>query len=201
MPSVPAAVRTARLLLRSWAADDAGALAPILEANRLHLGPWIPPRVAAPAPLPVLAARLAAYDADFVSGRGFRFAIVTRADGRLVGEADLFPRNAGGRVPLVDADRAELGDGLDAAATGRGYATEAARALLDVARELPGIGRAEIRCEAANITSVGVARRLEFAPGAVVADDGAAGAPPVPLQVWTLVLRGQRSGAADSRLL
>lgn len=42
---VPDTLRTARLMLRPWRAEDADALLPILEANQAHLGPWIPPRV------------------------------------------------------------------------------------------------------------------------------------------------------------
>lgn len=190
---VPSTIWTERLVLRPWTGDDAQALQPLLEANRNHLGPWIPPRVAAPAPLPVLATRLAGFGDDFVSGRGFRFAIVTLDDGRLVGEADMFPSSAAGRVPLADADRVELGYWLDAAATGRGYATEATRALLDVAMGLPGIGHAEIHCETTNTASAAVPRRLEFVPSTVVTGDSVVpGAPPVALQVWTRTLR--RSG-------
>ena len=43
----PNDIRTARLLLRPWRAEDAASLLPVLEANRSHLGPWIPARVAA----------------------------------------------------------------------------------------------------------------------------------------------------------
>ena len=109
--SVPGRIRTDRLLLRSWAAEDAPALLPLLEANRAHLGPWIPPHVAAPVPLDALASRLAGFAGDFAAGRAFRFALLTGKGGQLLGEADLFPRNATGRVPLADADCVELGTG------------------------------------------------------------------------------------------
>ena len=92
---VPLGLRTARLLLRPWRPDDATELLPVLEANRAHLGPWIPARVANPAPLPDLAARLAEFAEEMTA-------------------------------------------------------------------RLPGILRAEIRCDARNAPSAAIPRRLGF---------------------------------------
>jgi hypothetical protein len=64
---VPVEIRTSRFVLRPWRAEDAPELLPVLEANWTHLGPWIPARVASPAPLPLLAARLAAFGNDFAT--------------------------------------------------------------------------------------------------------------------------------------
>lgn len=159
---IPTTLRTPRLLLRPWRATDAEALQPILEANAAHLGPWIPAHVALPAPLPALKDRLAGFAADFAADRSFRFAILTGDESRLLGEADLFPRDAGERVPLACADRAELGYWLAANATGQGIATEAVGALFDVAATLRQMTHAEIRCDVANAPSGAVARRLGF---------------------------------------
>jgi [ribosomal protein S5]-alanine N-acetyltransferase len=161
-PPVPETLRTARLLLRPWNAADAVALRPVLEANAAHLGPWIPSHVATPAPLPELAERLAGFASDFTDDRAYRYALLTPDGAHLLGEADLFPRSASGRVPLAAADRVELGYWLASAATGRGLATEATRALLEMAATLPRIVHAEIRCDIANAPSAGVPRRLGF---------------------------------------
>lgn len=133
---IPATLRTARMLLRPWDAADAPALQPVLAANVGHLSPWIPAHVATPAPLPALAERLAGFAADFAAGRAYRYALLTPDGAQLLGEADLFPRAAVGRVPLSAADHVELGYWLDAAATGRGLATEATRALLGAVVEV-----------------------------------------------------------------
>jgi RimJ/RimL family protein N-acetyltransferase len=118
--------------------------------------------VAAPAPLPALAARLAGFAAAFACAREFRYALLTPDETRLLGEADLFPRASNGRVPLADADRVELGYWLDAAVTGRGLATEAMRALFEVAASLPGMSHAEIRCAKENAPSAALPPRLGF---------------------------------------
>ena len=92
----------------------------------------------------------------------------------VLGEVNLFPRSAAGRVPLAEADHVELGYWLDATATGKGLATEAAGALLAVATSLPGMTHVDIRCDVANGASAAVPRRLGFHLAAVEGE----------LQVW-----------------
>ncbi|MDQ6871825.1 MAG: GNAT family N-acetyltransferase [Gemmatimonadota bacterium] len=158
------------MLLRPWRAEDAEDLQPVLEANRDHLGPWIPARVATPAPVPILAERLAGFAADFAADREWRFGMFSLQEGKLLGEVALFPRSASGRVPFAEADRVELGYWLRADETGRGLVTEAARAVLNVAAHIPRFSRAEIRCDARNGPSAAVPPRLGFTLLATVAE-------------------------------
>lgn len=184
--TVPPTLRTARLLLRPWDAADAARLLPVLEANAAHLAPWIPAHVATPVPLPELAARLAGFAADFAAGRAWRYALLTPDGNRILGEVDLFPRAASGRVPYVEADHAEVGYWLDSAATGRGLALEAARAMLSVAATLPGLSHVEIRCDAANVASARVPERLGFERVGVESGD----------EIWRLPLVPERGRSA-----
>ncbi|HUQ99291.1 MAG TPA: GNAT family N-acetyltransferase [Gemmatimonadaceae bacterium] len=160
--AIPTEICTVRLRLRPWKAEDAPDLLPVLEANRNHLGPWIPARVAMPAPVPVLAKRLAGFAADFAANREWRFGMFSLRENKLLGEVALFPRSASARVSFADADRAEIGYWLRADETGRGFATEAAGAVLAVAAQIPRFSRAEIRCDARNTASASVAPRLGF---------------------------------------
>lgn len=168
--TIPSSLRTPRLLLRPWTPDDADALAPVLAANVTHLGSWIPQHVSTPLPPAELAHRLAGFAADFAEERAFRFAILTPNGAQVLGEADLFPRNATGRVSLPAADRVELGYWLDAAATGQGLATEATRVLMEVAASLPAMAHAEIRCDVENVPSAAIPQRLGFHLDAVEGD-------------------------------
>ncbi|MGZ8414793.1 MAG: GNAT family N-acetyltransferase [Gemmatirosa sp.] len=183
-PTTPNAIHMPRLLLRRWHPDDAPLLQAVLDANAAHLLPWIPSHVATSAPLPALAARLASYRDDFEAGRAWLYAILTPDATRLLGGVGLYPRTADARVPADAADRVEIGYWLRADATGMGHATEAARAMLDLARTLPGLGRVEIRCDSRNASSVAVPRRLGFRHErteiAAGATDGAS------LMIWTL---------------
>jgi RimJ/RimL family protein N-acetyltransferase len=188
----PIEIRTARLLLRPWRPEDAGDLLPVLEANRDHLGPWIPARVATPAPVPILAERLAGFAADFSADREWRFGMFFLRDSKLLGEVGLFPRAAGGRVPFAEADRVELGYWLRKDETGRGLVTEAARAVLNLASHIPRFSRAEIRCDARNAPSASVPVRLGFTLLTTVAETGAEGVNR-DMQLWVSALSTARA--------
>lgn len=196
MPAVPTELRTTRLLLRPWRAEDAANLLPILESNATHLGPWIPARVAEPAPVPVLEQRLAGFGAEFAADREWRFGMFT-LDGRtILGEVGLFPRVETGRVPFADSDRVELGYWLRFDETGRGIVTEAASAVLAVAAAIPQFSRVEIRCDERNERSGAVPRRLGFALAETIVDSGVVPAETaVHLQVWTSELSNIRAAA------
>jgi RimJ/RimL family protein N-acetyltransferase len=159
---VPADLRTERLYLRPWRTTDAARLLPVLEANVNHLGSWIPAHVATPAPLPDLELRLAKFAEDFLAGRNWRYAIFPPDESDLLGEVSLFPRSADGRVKFAAADRLEIGYWLRRDVTGKGYATEAARAMLTLSLALPGIHQVEIHCDPRNVSSAAVPQRLDF---------------------------------------
>ena len=183
---VPSELRTAHLLLRPWRPDDAARLLPVHEENHAHLAPWIPARVADPAPLPALEQRLAEFAADFAAAREWRYAMLAPDGDAVLGEVGLYPRAAAGRVPYADADHVEIGYWLRADATGRGLASEATRAALDVAVALPRLARAEIRCDVRNAASAAVPRRLGFVLDRTIQVAALAPAePPIALQVWT----------------
>jgi RimJ/RimL family protein N-acetyltransferase len=162
MNVLPEEIATARLYLRPWRKQDAALLLPVLVANAAHLGPWIPAHVAAPAPLAELEVRLAGFGADFEAALAWRFGIFSPDQRHVYGEADLFFRSAEGRVPLAAADRTEIGYWLRQDVTGRGFATEAAGALMQLAARLPGMKHIEIRCDPRNQPSAAVPRRLGF---------------------------------------
>ncbi len=181
--SIPQQLETARRFLRPWCEGDAEQLAPILEANVAHLGPWIPARVSTPATVPALRERLSGFATDFADERFFRYAMFSLDDGTLLGEADLFPRNASGRALLREGDRAEIGYWLRADRTGQGLVTEGVRALIAVAGAHSAFTHLEIRCDAANAPSVAIPTKLGFRLAQTI-DEGAS-----QLQVWTMPLR------------
>lgn len=184
-PLVPESARSERLVLRRWRAHDAAALHPILEANYAHLGPWIPARVAKPAPIPELEQRLAGFEVAFDETREWRYGLFIAGDEQVVGEVGLFPRDAHRRRPFGEADRIEVGYWLRADVTGRGLATEATRAALAIASALPGLTHAEIRCDARNHASAAIPRRLGFTHAATEMEaPSAPSEEPVALQVW-----------------
>ncbi|MEQ9104817.1 MAG: GNAT family N-acetyltransferase [Rhodothermales bacterium] len=162
-PAFNTFVETSRLLLCPWDTHHAEGLARVLAVNQEHLTGWIPARVSRPGTIPELEARIADWRADFAAGQAFRWAIF-EAEGPLLplGEISLFPRTRDHRTRISEADRLEIGYWLRNDATGKGYATEAIRAIPGVATPWPGLTTLEIRCDPANAPSVAVARRLGF---------------------------------------
>lgn len=190
MPA-PNELTTPRLLLRRWRADDAVQLGPLLERNAAHLGPWIPRRVAEPVPLPQLIGRLETCVVAFDEGREWRFGVFARDTLELIGEVGLYPRAAQGRVPFESADHIEIGYWLRSDVTGRGFATEASRAVFNFARTLPRMRRVVIRCDAHNARSIAIPMRLGFTLAeTIVQPSVTVNHAPARLQVWEYGLAG-----------
>lgn len=186
-PRVPDTIRTSRLLLRAWHPRDAAMLKPVLERNVEYLAPWIPAHAAQPAPLPELEQRLAGYASDFAADNVWRYAVYEPDGTTLLGAASLHPRIEHERVPYTQSDRVEMGYWIRQDTMGRGYATEAARALLATAAVLPRFAMAEIRCDERNTPSAAVPRRLGFTLRETLIEAGlAASESTMALQVWAL---------------
>lgn len=123
-------IETARLRLRPWTDDDAPAFA------ALHADPEVMWDAHRPLTRAESDAKLARYRQVF-DARGFsRFAMTDR-DGVFLGYVGLLPIPPG--HPLGEG--VEIGWRLRRAAWGFGYASEAARAVLDDARANLGLSR------------------------------------------------------------
>lgn len=182
---VPDELRTSRLLLRRWRPSDAPALQPVLAANVAHLAPWIPWRVAEPLDTGPLAKRLAEFANAFDDTREWRYGLFASADGAVLGEVSLFPRNSTGRVAIDDADHLEIGYWVRVDRTGEGLATEAARAARDLAATIAGISRITIHCDERNVASAAIPKRLGFHLAAVMAEEPSSPErPAVRVQIW-----------------
>ena len=89
------------------------------------------------------------------SGEGDKIllAVERKDDGRLVGEVSLIWRS-------VADQQAEIGYILHPDVHGRGFASEAAKALLSFGFEVVGLHRIYARCDARNLASAKVMKRL-----------------------------------------
>ncbi|GGU89043.1 acetyltransferase [Streptomyces albospinus] len=151
----PVSLRTERLLLRPFEPSDAAAVHTACQ------DPEIPRWTSVSAPY-------SRADAErfvgTVAPEGWRddttytFAVVTRADGSLVGSMGLV-RLAQLRTP---ERQAELGYWTAKEHRGRGYTAEAARAVLRWAFRDLGVERMEWLAEAGNEGSWAVARKVGF---------------------------------------
>jgi RimJ/RimL family protein N-acetyltransferase len=141
-------------VVRRLRASDAGAIAAAVGASLDYLQPWMPWATPAAADRSNQLARVAEADQRWESGLSYTYSVLTAENGTLVGEVALHRRTGDSSV--------ELGYWIAASQAGRGYGTSASAALTSVALGLAGVNRVEIHCDAANVGSAAVARRLGY---------------------------------------
>ncbi|MFE4600812.1 GNAT family N-acetyltransferase [Kitasatospora indigofera] len=139
-------------LRRFDGAADLPELFRVIEEALEHLRPWMP--WIAEHSRDRTAEFLARRAERWASGEDHTYAIVL--DGAIVGACGLFRR---GDTP---ANGREIGYWLHPAATGRGVATRATRALVEQAFRLPGVDYVEVVHDVANHASGAVPARLGF---------------------------------------
>lgn len=141
-----------RVRLRPYQVGDAEALYEAIVDSRDHLRPWLP---FADETEDELRDYLVRSIARWLLREGFDTGIWLRASGRFLGSIGAHPRD-------WDIPSFELGYWMRVSEEGHGYLTEAGRLLTSALFEQFGAKRLEIRCDASNLRSANVARRLGF---------------------------------------
>ncbi|GGF91741.1 hypothetical protein GCM10007304_02110 [Rhodococcoides trifolii] len=150
--SPPETITAGQVVLRRETTDDAAAVAALIERNLDRLSEFMPWAVAGVADATAQHDRIVASAIAWDCGTEYDYVVVV--DDQIVGKCGL-PRR-------IEPGGLELGYWLDAEAEGHGYITEAARALTAAALDLEGIDRVEIHCDAGNVRSAAVPRRLGY---------------------------------------
>lgn len=143
-----------RLLLTPVEASDAADLWAAIDASRSHLEPWLPwvPYQTEPA-MSLRFAEACIHDWD--GGRALRLVVRNRANRALLGVVGLESLQ-----PMHLS--CEIGYWLHHDMTGRGYMTEASRALLTWAFRDLGVHRVRVAASTQNHASLAVIGRLGF---------------------------------------
>lgn len=153
---LPYRIETERLVLRPWAPEDARELRRFMDRSHEHLTPWIPFVKGEPKRIEETAQWLREKRSAFDRDESYRHAVRLGGEaGEIIGEADIFPDRQGSNAH-------EIGYLLGAGHTGRGYAFEAAAALVRVCFEVHAVDRIDIVCVPENGPSAALARKLGF---------------------------------------
>lgn len=151
-PMAQLPLETERLLLRPWRQADCGAVTRLLDDPQMAEFLMVIPQPFVPFDAQTL---IRAAWRRLTTGRGFDLAIA------LTDSPDAPIGSAG--IGLSGTDRrAELGFWIGREYWGRGYATEAARALMDFARKSLRIGDFTATAAEDNAASIAVLRKLGF---------------------------------------
>jgi RimJ/RimL family protein N-acetyltransferase len=152
--TAPAAARdegAGALIVRQWGVEDAPLLHEAVTESIEHLRPWMPWIADEPVTVEQRRERIAGWRALWDEG--------DRLFGMFVGEAVV---GGCGLHARIGPGGLEIGYWVRVGHTGRGYATEAARQLTDIAFATPGIDRVEIRHDATNAASSRVPAKLGY---------------------------------------
>ena len=152
---IPTEIPTDRLLLRSYRAGDGAAYYNMVEENRDHLHEFLPAHVLALKNADDAEIVIRKLVAEWQLRNLFLFGMWEKATGSYIGETYL--ANADWDVPCI-----ELGYFLVKASTGKGYATEAAHAIIRFAFEHLMVSRIALQIAAGNTASALVAERCGF---------------------------------------
>ena len=155
----PRRITWSHLLLRCWQPEDAPLLLDALSASVAELNRWTPWVLAEPLDLEAAERRVTQQRTQFESGPAWVYGIFG-PDGRVLGSIGLFER--------IGPCALEIGYWIRSDAAGRGHATAAAALVRDVAFDVCGVDRVEIRCDPDNAPSNAIPRRLGFESGGEV---------------------------------
>lgn len=139
-------------VVRRYVEDDMPAVVDVVNDNLDHLAPWMP---WAQEPMTLEAQLTFFHDTDKQWGEGtnFVYGIFDRS-GRLVGGTGYHVRNGPGVL--------EIGYWLTRDAAGKGLMTRVAEALTKAAATVDGVTRVEIHCDADNMRSAAIPKRLGY---------------------------------------
>ncbi|OZC79735.1 GNAT family N-acetyltransferase [Rhodococcus sp. 06-462-5] len=150
----PDRIVTGRLVIRRESAGDAVAIADVIDRNLVRLAPWMGWATEEATQPSAQLARIAEAVEQWDAGEMFDYGIFDLEGGAFLGKIGMHRR--------IGPHGIELGYWLDARAEGRGVISEAVAALIQEALKLNEIIRVEIHCDAANLRSRAVPRRLGF---------------------------------------
>jgi RimJ/RimL family protein N-acetyltransferase len=159
-------------LRRYWLAD-ADSLYTAVEESRDHLRPWMPWADETRSQFDSFVAEAVE---QWERGTDRNYLIVESDTGEQLGGCGLHARLGAGAL--------EIGYWLRAGATGRGLVTAAARALTDTALAVEGVTRVEIHCDAANVRSAAVPRRIGYRLDRIERDEITAPAETGRSMIW-----------------
>jgi RimJ/RimL family protein N-acetyltransferase len=178
LPGPAYRIVTPRLVIRCWEPADAPLAKAAVDASIEHLLPWMPWAADEPTDIESKIALLRRFRGQFDLGQDFTYGVFDREETQVLGGTGLHTR--------LGPDAREIGYWVRADRINQGIATETAGALTQVAFEVDNLDRVEIHCDADNVRSAAVPRKLGFTHEATLRRRRVAGKVRDTL-VWTLL--------------
>lgn len=161
MPTTPPErIELEQLVIRREVLGDAEAVADAIASNIHRLAPWMEWAVESAAGAETQRARIADSITAWAVGRMYDYVVTDASGSDVLGKVGLH---------RTEDDLLEIGYWLTESAEGHGVMTRTAAALTEVAVGLDNTMQVEIRCDAANVRSQAIPRRLGYRLDRIVA--------------------------------
>ena len=170
-------IETARLVIRPYRVADTAIVDAAIQVSLPELQQWLPWSLKEPISMPEREALLKKFQLDFEEGKDFVFGIFDKDEKTLIGSTGLHTR--------LDAHSREIGYWINSLHHGKGYATEAVRALVKAGFMVEGLSRIVIKCADTNLASAAIPQKLGFKM-IERTTGGASGTSGHPLLIWEM---------------
>lgn len=152
---IPEQLETERLILRVLDESDAEELHKRIEASRSHLSQYLRWAVDKFSTIEDSVAEIRRIRARFYAREDLHYHLFEKSSGKMIG-------SAGGHCSMLRTPTWEIGYSLFEPFLGKGYATEAAKAMVQLVFEQLQAERAELVIQGGNELSRRLAQRLGF---------------------------------------
>ena len=191
MPANAYSIFTDRLLIRCYQPSDAPLVKSAIDNSLDHLLPWMPWAKHEPETVEAKAERLRKFRGEFDLDIDYTFGIFSKDESLLIGSTGLHKR--------LDRNAREIGYWIHANNLRKGYALEAASALVKTGFEIEGLDRIEIHCASNNLRSQAIPKKLGFILEATLKDRAIdTEGNPRDVMIWTLFRDGYKLSEAKS---
>lgn len=172
-------IETERLVIRCYEPGDAFILADAIAASLPELLPWIPWAKEGPEDEAAKMERVRWFRGRFDLGDDYTYGIFDKKNNNFIGSTGLHVR--------VGADAREIGYWISTEYSGKGYITEAVKALIKIAFEIEQMRRLEMHIDPRNIKSAKIPQKLGFTHEATLKKRyQLEGRPISDTMIWTL---------------
>jgi ribosomal-protein-serine acetyltransferase len=161
--NVPTRLETSRLIIRAPELSDVPFIYQAIRESIKELQPFMP-WATEDYTVDMCEENLRGAIAKFLTREDFRMCFLDKDSGRMIG-------NTGFHRTEWTVPRFEIGYWCRTSETGKGYVTEAVRALSKIAFETLNAARVEICCDDLNIKSAAVAERCGYTLEGVMKND------------------------------
>lgn len=162
--SVETEIITDRLRLRAYQEPDSEVFLNLIQENQTRLAPSFPSRVRITNRYEEALRLIKRFRVDWQLGQVYAFGIWHKEQNMYMGDISL--KNFDHSIP-----KAEIGYYLASAMEGRGYGTEALRAIINFAFNQLAVNKLYIRCSLQNNRSFALAERCGFRREGLIRQD------------------------------